>query len=182
MNTVTQTKYRKAWSGVETVFQEGFCISERGLQSALASTLKDQFPEKKVVIEPVWKIRRKQYVPDIVLVEDMKISDIFELKFVPHSYAKFERDIEKLVSYSKCSDERFPVRLDTCTGEWKDDAASLRADCKFHFVAVAQADAAAVCTESLKIGAKLSGTGRFSHWYGRVGKEERAKWGIEFGI
>lgn len=187
MDINTENKYRNAWCCVHAAFQEGFCISERGLQSALASALNEEFPEKKLVIEPVWEIpreqiRRKRYLPDIVLVEDMKISDIFELKFVPHSYAKFERDIEKLSLYSASSNERFPVQINQCTGRWTDEEASIRKDCQFHFVAVAQADAAAVCTESLKVGAKFSGTGRFNHWYGRVGEVEHAKWGIGFGI
>ena len=187
MDIKTENKYRDAWCSVHAAFQEGFCISERGLQSALASALNEKFPEKNVVIEPVWEIPREQigrkrYVPDIVLLEDMKISDIFELKFVPHSYAKFERDIEKLGLYSASSDKRLPVQINQCTGRWKKKGASMRKDCQFHFVAVAQADAAAVCTESLKVGAKLSGTGRFNHWYGPVGEEDRAKWGIEFGI
>ena len=184
MDIKTEDKYRNAWCSVHAAFQEGFCISERGLQSALASALSENFPEKNVVIEPVWEIprvhiRRKRYIPDIVLVEDMKISDIFELKFVPHDKADIEDDVEKLALYSARSNEHFPVRLEPCTGQWSDEEASIREDCQFHFVAVAQADAAAVWTESLKVGAKLSGTGRFHHWYGRVGREE---WDISFGI
>ena len=184
MDIKTEDKYRNAWCSVHAAFQEGFCISERGLQSALASALSENFPEKNVVIEPVWEIprvhiRRKRYIPDIVLVEDMKISDIFELKFVPHSYAKFERVLEKLMLYSSRSKGHFPVQINSSTGMWKDNEDSIREDCQFHFVAVAQADAAAVWTESLKVGAKLSGTGRFHHWYGRVG---RVEWDISFGI
>jgi hypothetical protein len=183
VDIATKKKYRNAWKCVEAEFQKGFCVSERGLQSALASALKAQFPKTEVVIEPYWKIKGKgiAYVPDVVLVKDMKILDVFELKFVPHSYAKFERDIEKLALYSDRSNECFAVRLDPCTGEWRDNEALLRENCQFHFVAVARADAAAVWTESLGEG-RLSGTGRFHHWYGRVGIQERAKWDISFGI
>lgn len=184
MDTATEGKCKEAWKGVETAFQEGFCVSERGLQSALASELKAQFPEKSVVVEPVWKFfgQSQSYIPDIVLVNDGKILDVFELKFVPHSYAKFERDVEKLKLYSDHSNERFPVRIEPHTGEWVSEGASLREDCQFHFVAVARVDAAAVCTESLRGQVPLSGTGRLHHWYGRVGIQERAKWDISFGI
>lgn len=182
LDIATQEKYRNAWKAVSSEFQEGYCVSERGLQSALASALKAQFPEMAVVIEPRWIIESIAYVPDIVLVNDMKISDVFELKFVPHSYVVFESDMKKLALFSDCSHIGFPVRLNPSTGIWTNDKGTLHDECQFHFVAVAQADAAAVCTESLTSKVPLSGTGRLHHWYGSVGAKKGGKWDISFSI
>ena len=180
-----QRLYKKIWQQVECEYRKGFCVSERGLQAALYTELqKELSSDSHVVVEPTWNtLDGKVAKPDLVIVEGRKITDIFELKFVPHGYAEWKRDIEKLFRYIKKHNERplrYPVRLDPNTGQWE-DSLSVQDRCLLHFVVVARHDAEAVCTEDLKKEVRKwnNDNKKWNHWFGCTGTGE-GEWGIEF--
>ena len=73
--------YNRVWNRVREIYDTGYCLSERGLQAALYTELRREFPKAGIVVEPRWEIT----IPDVVIVSSDEITDIFELKFVPHS-------------------------------------------------------------------------------------------------
>ena len=81
-----QRLYKEIWQRVKGVYCKGFCVSERGLQVALYAELrKERASDIHVVVEPIWDTGNREVAkPDLVIVEREKITDIFELKFVPH--------------------------------------------------------------------------------------------------
>ena len=74
-----------------------------------------------------------------------------------------------------------PVKINPATGEWAEDF-YIRCDCRLHFVAVSNFDAAAVWPESLKNEAreKADQLHQITHWYGRVGgaTAEENEWNV----
>ena len=183
-----QRLYKKIWQRVKGVYRKGFCVSERGLQAALYTELqKELSSDSHVVVEPTWTtFDGKVAKPDLVIVEGEKITDIFELKFVPHYDAEWKEDIKKLFRYTEKRDERhpqYPVRLDPKTGQWDADF-PVQDGCLLHFVVVARRDSAnstAVWPDALKKEVRKWNTDneKWNHWFGRTGAND-GEWDIEF--
>ena len=178
-----QRLYKKIWQQVESVYRKGFCVSERGLQAVLYAELRKELPsDSYVVVEPTWNTSDgKVAKPDLVIVEGEKITDIFELKFVPHGYAEWKEDIEKLFRYVKKIDDRYPVHLDPKTGQTRqEDYLPVQDGCLLHFVVVARHDAEAVWPDDLKKEVREWNTDneKWNHWFGRTGPGD-GKWDIE---
>jgi hypothetical protein len=137
------------------------------------------------VVEPVWTTADQRVVPDIVLVEGEHITDIFEIKFVPFGYAKFESDLRKLLAYCSNRDVRYPVEINPGDGRWRDPI-PIHPKCRGHFVAVAKSDAAAVWHIPLseEFATQNGSHLRLAHWYGRVKDNDLADldsaWSIDF--
>ncbi len=182
--------YREIWSRIENLYFDGYMVSERGLQAALYAEFKI-LSGVKVIVEPTWEVG----VPDLVIVEKEQITDIFELKFKPHHYVSdysLRWDIQKLLRYGANPDEKYPVRVRPNTGQWEENL-PVRNNCRLHFVAVAEHNAAAVWPASLRqvvrdlkeADSQLGENSRvLSHWFGRIGgdTDENREWSIEFGI
>lgn len=158
-----ESRFASVWGHVETIYQSGYCLYEGGLQAALYKELSREFPDWGIVVEPRWKNR----IPDIVIVNGNEIIDIFELKFVPHWYPAFAKDIKKLLGYYG----EQPVKLDPRTASCG-NSLPIRADCRLHFVAVGRSDSKAVWPEHIN--------DRVCLWYGRIGENCR-EWGIARG-
>ena len=166
--------YKKVWRRVKESYFTGFMVSERGLQGVLSEELKKGLPQaNNVVVEPKWTMADgRQRTPDIVIVEEGKITDIFELKFVPHYYARWQDDIERLPRYIKNPDVLYPVNVNLETGRW-DQYLPVQEGCRLHFVAVAQSSAQAV---RLPLDGEVSA---INHWFGRTGDKD-GEWDIRF--
>ena len=165
---------KKAWSRVKKQYCSGWIVSERGLQAALYSELKKELSTSShIVVEPTWKTDNKpKKTPDLVIVENDQITDIFELKFVPYDLVKWENDIEKLRLYVGESDAKYSVRLCPKTGKWR-SSFPIKDGCRLHFVAISHHDAEAVDPCLTK------DSPRINHWYGPTG-DSCNKWGISF--
>ena len=177
--------YKEIWQRVKGVYCKGFCVSERGLQAALYTELqKELSSDSHVVVEPTWDTADGEVRPDLVIVEGGKITDIFELKFVPHDYrVNGEEEIKKLFPYIKKRDEqypRYPVCLDSKTGKWEAHL-PVQDGCLLHFVVVARHDAEAVWPDDLKNKVRECNTDneKWNHWFGRTGTND-GEWDIEF--
>ena len=179
-----QRRYKEIWDRVKRVYYKGFCVSEHGLQAVLYEELRKELSsDSHVVVEPTWKIADREVFPDLVIVEGEKITDIFELKFVPHDYrVNGEEEIKKLFRYIKKRDEqypRYPVCLDPKTGKWK-ECFPVQDGCLLHFVVVARHDAEAVWPDDLKNKVReCTDNEKWNHWFGRTGTDD-GEWDIEF--
>lgn len=130
--------YEDVWRCVERSYRNGYCWSERGLQAALYAELR-KIRGVNVVVEPTWESAR----PDLVIVRNNKITDIFEIKFSPHTefpdcwFADDTRsDVQKLRGYIG---KEYPVCLEPKTGQWdQSHCLPVQGDCRLHFVAVAR--------------------------------------------
>ena len=182
-----QRLYKEIWQRVKGVYYEEFCVSEWGLQAALYAELRKELSsDSHVVVEPTWNtFDGKCPRPDLVIVERGEITDIFELKFVPHGYAEWKEDTKKLFRYIKQidgRDPRYPVRLDPKTGQTgQEDYFPVQDGCLLHFVVVARHDAEAVWPADLKKEVRKWNTDneKWNHWFGRTGTND-GEWGIEF--
>lgn len=157
------SRFAAVWAGVETIYESGYCLYEGGLQAALYKELSLEFSDCGIVIEPRWETQ----IPDIVIVNENEIVDIFELKFVPHWYPAFARDIKKLLGY--CGAQ--PVTLNPRTAKWGNPL-PISTDCRLHFVAVGRSDSKAVSPAHIN--------NRVFLWYGRIGENGR-EWDIARG-
>ena len=170
-----KTVYRNIWSCVEKHYNTGWMVSERGFQAALYTELKKKLPcTADVVVEPSWKIPDgTRRIHDLVIVENDQITDIFELKFVPHCWAAWKNDLEKLKSYVRKPKAKYSVRLNPNTGKWA-ECIPVKADCRCHFVVVSQHDA-----EAIDPCCVTKDYPKVNHWYGRI-KDGDNKWDIKF--
>ena len=161
--------YQNSWTQVQQAYCGGFMVSERGLQAVLYSALQAHLPGVHVVVEPTWTmVDGTQKTPDLVIIEGGEITDIFEIKFVPHGDAIWECDITKLHAYV-VGNPQYPVQLNPPTGQW-DQYLPVQAGCCLHFVVIANHTAQAVWPP-------LPGINGIKHWFGRVGGA--GGWGIE---
>ena len=180
-----KTVFEKLWNRVRDRYELGYCVSERGLQAALFFEISDSLQDSAVIVEPTWIIAGRLTIPDLVIVENDLITDIFELKFVPHGCADSKSDLKKLLSYRTDSEERHPIHLDPQIGAW-DRRMPIGRACQLHFVAVSSYEAAAVWPESLPSEASdlAAGLHEITHWYGRVGgnTDKECQWGIQWSI
>ena len=156
--------YKQVWERMKVLYDTGYCVSERGLQAALYTELKCEFPKKSIVVEPRWG----KHNPDMVIVGGDEITDIFELKFVPHAYPRFHYDIDKLLQYQGSQD----VKLNPVTGRWCVKL-PIHRDCLLHFVVVGNSKAQAVLPENIPT--------RILLWHGRI-SIDGCEWGVCSGI
>ena len=160
--------YKKIWKRLKKEYLAGFCVSERGLQAALYAELRKTLPDVSVVVEPKWEVDSNPMTPDLVIVEEEIITDIFELKFKPHYYVPWKKDIEKLCCYAKKSDKRYPVRLEPETGQWK-ESLPVQGGCLLHFVEVGK---------RRRPKDPLPTDKNLNHWFGCTSKDDNA-WDIK---
>lgn len=167
--------YRIVWREIRAVFREGYCVYEADLQAELYRHFLKRLPFCKVVAQRKWEnALGGEKKPDLVVVEEDMITDIFELKIVTQNWAEWQKDADKLKKYvSTHGPGEYPVRICPETGNW-DRTARLHENCLLHFVAVCQHDAEAVSSplEGLR-------ERKINHWFGPVGAED-CSWGIDF--
>ena len=158
--------YKRIWCHVAREYRAGRCWSERNLQALLFEGLRQDGCH--VVVEPTWGNAR----PDLVVVREAQIAEIFELKFSPHTGYRneWESDINKLRGYVGKS---YPWTLDPKTGQWDETKHCLQVkdDCRLHFVAVAQRGEG---KEWPRLDAGVS------RWCGYTGEHYEDPWCIEF--
>lgn len=105
---------------------------------------KNSNPTANVVVEPAWRINERQYRPDLVIVQIEQTTYFFELKSVPHHYAGWKDDIDKLCDYVVAPYE-FPVGLNPENGKWE-GSAPVHNERRLHFVVISLHDTEAVDT------------------------------------
>lgn len=139
-----------AWSKVCADYEAGGVNSERTLQACLFRRLHDELPGLTILCEPLIHVEGFGLaVPDLLVVADVRVIAVVELKFVPHAYPVFEEDIAKLAAFGSHQGE-FPVSIDPDTGEFRKPHLSFAPDCLLVFAVVARHDAKAVDADVLR--------------------------------
>ncbi len=178
--------YRKIWERIRETYYTGYMKVEHGLQAALYAEFRIILPNVNVVVEPRWYVNGKRRHPDLVIVEEETITDIFELKFKPWGEPKFKKDINRLLEYPDY--QEYPVRLSAYEDPdtYQERNLPLHQDVRLHFVAVGLHNAPAVQPHRLveEMPVLQENPGRLNHWFGRVRGDtaENREWSIEFGI
>ena len=163
--------YQKIWDRVHLIYGTGQIVSERGLQCALYRETSLEFPDVHIVVEPYCNGVR----PDLVIVKDSVITDIFELKYKPGYFAYFRNDIEKLSAYVGEENRTCFTSLDPISGYNSEGYAPplpVPKDCRLHFVVVSRPNTKAL--NSKLIGELLQFP--LYHWKGPSGKNR--KWEV----
>ncbi|MDE2926171.1 MAG: hypothetical protein OXT71_07225 [Acidobacteriota bacterium] len=158
----------QSWVEVEKDYKGGLLNSERCLQASMYRAFRLHAPgELDTFVEPELSLRSKKYRPDLVICEDTRVSAIVEIKFVPHRFARYKRDIDKLQELADMDDQ--PISIDPATGEWS--STTYRADCctKLVFAVVARHDSAALDSHSISARLKPEFKKRFFLLSGSIG-------------
>ena len=159
------------------------CRRTRALQAEIYHQIRINLPNSSfIVIEPTWPKPNElgvgsAYKPDLVVVENREISEIFELKFMPHYQPQYKNDIQKLIEYVRYPSIEKLVQLDQNTGKWE-ESLPLSDDVHLHFVAIGQHNASAVLPNDERV-ARLIQQVNINHWYGPVG-DPNVNWGVNF--
>ena len=154
---------------VKDEYLGGFVVSEKTLQTLLYHLLRTEILDVNVIAEPTWKSGdgKKTKRPDLVIVKNELITDIFELKFM-QTYGRW-RDINKLIGYVEANNNGYPVSLDPFTGNWA-GTNQIDTNCRLHFVIVADHPAPGVNAMTLQnyINDHFPNhANNFYHWIGR---------------
>jgi len=123
--------FQKHWATIKTKYEEGLFCSERHFQAELFHLLYSDIVFKskfKLFIEPIiydkndvlLKHELKGIIPDMIATEGDKIVAIIELKYVPHGFVSFEKDVKNMTRFYKIKDLDVPFYLlaDKKTGDW----------------------------------------------------------------
>ncbi|MXY65008.1 MAG: hypothetical protein F4206_00035 [Gammaproteobacteria bacterium] len=109
--------YRAIWTSVHEVYEKTHMVSEYGLQAVLYGEFLREFrefrkyPDVHIAVEPYCNGQH----PDLAVVRDSVITDLFELKYAPGGYADYDDDIDRLSSYV-AGDRTCYVAIDPATG------------------------------------------------------------------
>lgn len=119
------------WQEMKVKYEEGLFCSERHFQAELFHLLysNPEFKKNyKLFIEPIiydkgdtlTSYELKGIIPDMILSKDEKIVAIIELKYVPHGYVSFEKDIKNLSKFYRIKDTKtlFYLLADKKSGDW----------------------------------------------------------------
>ena len=159
--------FTEIWSQVKTEYENGLVVSERNLQAVLFGKIRKAMPSTFVIAEPTWKLDGKRRSPDLVIVRNNFITDIFELKFMT-SYDAWRKDVKKLIDYVE-TNNRYPVFLNPYTGDYAEKN-RIHNRCRLHFVIVADCKAEGVQELTLQDYLRDSfpkHANKFHHWIGR---------------
>ena len=161
--------FRDIWLQAKDEYLGGFVVSEKTLQALLYHLLRTEILDVNVIAEPTWKSGDGKLTkrPDLVIVKNELITDIFELKFM-QTYGRW-RDVNKLIGYVETNNNGYPVSLCPSTGKWA-ESMNICTNYRLHFVIVAECIAREVNTQNLQsyLGKKFPNhANKFYHWTGR---------------
>jgi hypothetical protein len=112
---------------IKAEYDKGNVCSERHLQAMLFGLLYTTFKDSDYVVwvEPTLDGEKgaplKGLIPDLIITKENNIIAVIELKYVPHGFAKFKRDIEKLVEMDCEAGLSVPLKVIPSSGLWEKD-------------------------------------------------------------
>jgi hypothetical protein len=144
-----------AWSQTCDEYRVGHVTSERALQAVLFVHLRTGLPGYSIFCEPTMRMADgRTVVPDLLIARDQRVVAAVELKFVPHWFPVFERDVSKLRQYKDHSG-LISLEINPDTGRFSDNKHSIAPDCLLVFASVGRHDATAMNKLSLQAKADL---------------------------
>ena len=167
-------QFTEIWSAVKTEYEYGLVVSERNLQAVLFGKIQKVIPDISVIAEPTWELDGQMH-PDLVIVRNNFITDIFELKFMK-SYDEWREDVNKLIVYVE-TNNGYPVFLDPDTGDYA-ETRRIHDNCRLHFVIVADCAAEGVQDITLQNYLRDSFPNRANKFYHWIGRNHNQEWEI----
>ncbi|MES2428680.1 MAG: hypothetical protein V4560_16980 [Bacteroidota bacterium] len=115
-----------AWHNLKNVYDSGVICSERHMQCELFKLLtsNNDFNNRyKIFVEPRLTLPElNSKIPDFLITEDDIVVAAVELKYVPHDYSKYEKDLKTLINFcylfKQNKDYTFPLLTNPNNGEW----------------------------------------------------------------
>jgi hypothetical protein len=176
------TLFRHLWKNVIARQHEaGVLNSERALQAHLVGALSVLAPEVMILVEP--QLSKTGIVPDLWVCTRQSSSAlaVIELKYVPHAYPNWEKDLANLTTVVGVAD-RFAYTTDPATGS-NGGEISCNQETLGIFAVVGRHDADAVDSEHLRreldagdySAEQRRAFPRLLHAWGKVHKAESAR-------
>lgn len=139
-----------AWDSAVRAYEGGRVNSESTLQAILYAALTESLPSATVLCEPQLAGEGLGATfPDLVVISGSEVVAAIEIKFVPHYYPRFERDLEKLKRYASFA-KPFYLTADPPSGKFSDQQFQFAPGCLLVFGAIGQQDAEAVNRPALE--------------------------------
>ena len=169
---------RRIWKQAEADYGIGIVNSERCLQACLYRAARDQLCDVKIFVEPGLLYEPRggyELVPDLILCKDNAVLSIIEIKFVPHWYPNYKRDVSKFNRLWERKKIGHRIPIEPKTGRWTDTKLWIQDDTCFVFAVIAQHDAAAVDFDTVAEKLLPPVRERFVLLSGRIGGEHGPK-------
>ena len=161
--------FSNSWAEVENDYNHGLLNSERCLQASIYRALRAHAPETLTTfVEPELSYESEKCRPDLVICDGENVCAIVEIKFTPHWYPHYKRDIAKLRKLA-CTNIGHQISIDPETGKWSEVQHRVGRGTKFVFAVVAQHDAEALSLKAVTAGAGPNFKNRFLLLLGVIG-------------
>lgn len=139
----------EAWQKSCEEYGTGYVNSECTMQAIIFAELRSNLSNYRVMCEPRFVGSDLScYVPDIVVLNDECIVAIMELKFVPHGYPQYQRDLEKLGTLVNWAGD-LKLRTNAETGKFSEFKFRVSEDAVPVFCVIGKYDANAIDKEKL---------------------------------
>lgn len=137
--------------GLRFEYHTGTIVSERHLQALFYNLIRLPFAEKgiTVLIEP--KISTQNdcsingLIPDMLLVKDQEICGVIEIKYVPHAFPQFEKDLATFEAFKsqKNKPEQLFLIVNPADGNWNEEITfSISDQLDIYYLVMARYDSA----------------------------------------
>lgn len=123
--------FNKAWAELNNIYSSGGICSERQMQFYLLTSLYkfDINKEFDFFVEPsifdkdnnLSDLGLKNIIPDILVTKGREIVAVVELKFIPHSYIQYKKDIKNMSAFyvnRHNKDLKFYLKINPINGQW----------------------------------------------------------------
>lgn len=147
---MVESRLQNMWNQhIRQDYDMGLLNSERCLQASFYRALRIELPEHIIFVEPLLELKStnigRNFVPDIIVCNENKIEAILELKFVPHGYPNYKKDLAKLFTLSTLPGQNeFFISLDPDSGKFSNGKYTFSENPIFVFAVIGQHDAEAV--------------------------------------
>ncbi len=138
---------------IQKVYEDGLVCSERHFQAEIYNLIKPALNTNNynVFIEPIISSNsvNNEYelngiIPDMIATQGNSIKAIIELKYVPHGFVSFEKDIKNMSKFYAAKNNNYEYYLltDKNTGEWnKNKSFQLDPELILIYVLISNSDA-----------------------------------------
>ena len=143
--------FKEIWPSIETEYNAGGFCSERHMQAEIYFQLKQSknIKDYKFWIEPViysndklfHKLGLKGIIPDMLVSIGTSIVGVVEIKYVPHGYSQFNKDMTNIKKFytNKGKPESFQLKTDNITGQYNNDKFTIDNDILLIYLVIANA-------------------------------------------
>ena len=151
-------------------YRNGSIAYESDLQASIYRALRSRCPDVSVFLEAkMLPGHGRNRRTDLVLCENLDVRLIAEIKFVPHGYPQWRRNIQRLneiAQLDSCEGHKFSI--EPASGQFSGKKHHVNSDTRYAFIAVGRDDAEAVDLKSIEPEFGALGLPLFSFCFGRI--------------